>query len=507
MIEWYDFYIFGMLAKTISTQFFPEGNPTAALLSTLAIFAAGFLVRPFGALVFGRLGDLIGRKYTFLLTLVIMGISTFLIGCVPNYKSIGIAAPIIVLVLRLLQGLALGGEYGGAATYVAEHAPKGKRGFYTSWIQTTATLGLFIALGIILLVKANMSEAAFNAQWGGWRYPFWISIVLVGISIYIRLKMKESPLFAELQAAGTTSKNPLKESFRHKANFKMVLLALFGAVMGQGVIWYTGQFYAQNFLETKCNIEFEQSRTIMLWAIAFATPFFIFWGWLSDKIGRKWIMMAGMLGGVIFYRPIFGEFLKDTNVTEWKISNEDLYLSLNNLRTYTDDELNFDEQSGRNYKKDKFIKKVNDTTFLVGTAKAIYPPLSQLSDDFDKRFTIKLKRSNSSAYQVEVSNKTYWKFIFLVWIIIIFVTMVYGPIAAFLVEMFPTKIRYTSMSLPYHIGNGVFGGLVPFIGLLLTSTYTSDPLVGLWYPIGVAALCFIIGTLYLRNKIDRNIRD
>jgi MFS family permease len=308
MIEWYDFYIFGMLAKTISTQFFPEGNATAALLSTLAIFAAGFIVRPFGALVFGRLGDLIGRKYTFLLTLVLMGGSTFLIGLVPGYKTIGIAAPLLVLLLRLIQGLALGGEYGGAATYVAEHAPANKRGYYTSWIQTTATLGLFVALGVIMLVKLNMSDASFNAEWGGWRYPFWISVLLVAVSVYIRLKMAESPLFAKLKSEGKTSLNPLKESFSHKSNFKMVLLALFGAVMGQGVIWYTGQFYAQNFLETKCNIEFEQSRTIMLWAIAFATPFFLFFGWLSDKIGRKWIMMAGMLLGVLLYRPIFSEF-------------------------------------------------------------------------------------------------------------------------------------------------------------------------------------------------------
>jgi len=303
MIEWYDFYIFGMLAKTISTQFFPEGNATAALLSTLAIFAAGFIVRPFGALVFGRLGDLIGRKYTFLLTLVLMGGSTFLIGLVPGYASIGIAAPILVLLLRLVQGLALGGEYGGAATYVAEHSPANKRGYYTSWIQTTATLGLFVALGVIMLVKLNMTDEQFNAQWGGWRYPFWISILLVAVSVYIRLKMSESPLFSKLKAEGKTSVNPLKESFRNKANFKMVLLALFGAVMGQGVIWYTGQFYAQSFLETKCNIEFEQSRTILLWAIAFATPFFLFFGWLSDKVGRKWIMLAGMLLGILGKLP------------------------------------------------------------------------------------------------------------------------------------------------------------------------------------------------------------
>ena len=274
LIEWYDFYIFGMLAKTISTQFFPEGNDTAALLSTLAIFAAGFLVRPFGALVFGRLGDLIGRKYTFLLTLVLMGGSTFLIGLVPAYKSIGIAAPLLVLLLRLIQGLALGGEYGGAATYVAEHAPAHRRGYFTAWIQTTATLGLFVALGIIMAVKSNMNDAAFTAEWGGWRYPFWISILLVGVSVYIRLKMKESPVFAKLKVENKTSVNPLKESFGHKSNFKMVLLALFGAVMGQGVIWYTGQFYAQSFLENTVKIEFVQNREILLWAIGLATPFF-----------------------------------------------------------------------------------------------------------------------------------------------------------------------------------------------------------------------------------------
>jgi MFS family permease len=276
MIEWYDFYIFGMLAKTISTQFFPEGNATAALLSTLAIFAAGFIVRPFGALLFGRLGDLIGRKYTFLLTLVLMGGSTFLIGLVPGYKSIGIAAPLLVLLLRLIQGLALGGEYGGAATYVAEHAPAGKRGYYTSWIQTTATLGLFVALAVIMLVKLNMPDASFNEEWGGWRYPFWISIVLVAISVYIRLKMKESPLFAKLKMEGRTSSNPLKESFSHKANFKMVLLALFGAVMGQGVIWYTGQFYAQNFWKPNATLNLNKAVRLCSGQLLLLRPSFCF---------------------------------------------------------------------------------------------------------------------------------------------------------------------------------------------------------------------------------------
>src|SRR5688572_11089185 len=319
LFEWYDFYLYGALAAILAQQFLATLEPRAALTFALFGFAAGFIVRPLGALLFGRLGDLIGRKYTFLVTLLLMGGSTFLIGLVPGYKSIGIAAPLLVLLLRVVQGLALGGEYGGAATYVAEHAPAGKRGYYTSWIQTTATLGLFVALAVIMLVKLNMTDASFNEEWGGWRYPFWISIVLVAISIYIRLKMKESPLFAKLKSEGKTSVNPIKESFSHRSNFKMVLLALFGAVMGQGVIWYTGQFYAQNFLETKCNIEFEQSRTIMLWAIAFATPFFLFFGWLSDKIGRKWIMMAGMLLGILTYRPIFNTFLKDTDASVWKI--------------------------------------------------------------------------------------------------------------------------------------------------------------------------------------------
>lgn len=504
MIEWYDFYIFGMLAKTISTQFFPEGNATAALLSTLAIFAAGFIVRPFGALVFGRLGDLIGRKYTFLLTLVLMGGSTFLIGLVPGYKSIGIAAPLLVLLLRLIQGLALGGEYGGAATYVAEHSPAHKRGFYTSWIQTTATLGLFVALGVIMLVKLNMPDDAFNAEWGGWRYPFWISILLVIVSVYIRLKMSESPLFSRLKSEGKTSTNPLKESFRHKANFKMVLMALFGAVMGQGVVWYTGQFYAQSFLENSCKLEFEQSRTIMLWAIAFATPFFVFWGWLSDKIGRKWIMMAGMLLAVMLYRPIFSTFLNETKTKE----DNTVTLVEGLETTYEKKQLNAKKDSIRvltqhkaNNGKIFFDIQTADTFF----AKPIKGHIGE--EGGDKDGYISWRRGKETHINKHLPQELYWKFVGLVFILILFVTMVYGPIAAFLVEMFPTKIRYTSMSLPYHIGNGVFGGLVPFIGLLLTTSFPSDPLVGLWYPIGIAALCLLIGTVYLRNKIDENVED
>jgi MFS family permease len=493
LIEWYDFYIFGMLAKTISVQFFPDGNETAALLSTLAIFAAGFLVRPFGALVFGRLGDLIGRKYTFLLTLVLMGGSTFLIGLVPSYKAIGMAAPLLVLLLRLIQGLALGGEYGGAATYVAEHAPEGRRGYFTAWIQTTATLGLFVALGVIMAVKNNMSDAAFNAEWGGWRWPFWISILLVGVSIYIRLKMNESPVFAKLKAEKKTSTNPLKESFGKKQNFKMVLLALFGAVMGQGVVWYTGQFYAQSFLENTVKIEFMQNREILLWAIGLATPFFLVFGALSDKIGRKWIMLTGMLLGVIFYRPIFGTMLKDADAKEWMQENISIIKS-DTITKYPSPANNHVIEVTTQYKNNSgnIFTRISADTLLLSP----FPVRNEVMNDSNPKYLDKI-----------LSTPLKWKFIFLIWVMIIFVTMVYGPVAAFLVELFPTKIRYTSMSLPYHIGNGVFGGLVPFIATLLTATFTADPLVGLWYPIGVAALCFVIGALYLNNKIDKEIND
>lgn len=432
LIEWYDFYIFGSLATVIAGQFFPKTNPTAALLSTLATFAAGFIVRPFGALFFGRLGDIVGRKYTFLLTLILMGGSTFAIGLVPSYETIGFAAPVIVLILRLLQGLALGGEYGGAATYVAEHAPPGRRGFYTSWIQTTATLGLFVSLGVILITRHSLDADAarsiekFN-DWG-WRIPFLVSILLVVLSIYIRMKMKESPVFAKLKSEGKVATNPLKESFTHRSNLKMVLLALFGATMGQGVVWYTGQFYAQSFLENVCKINFDQSRTILIWAILFGTPFFVVFGNLSDKIGRKWIMMTGMLLAVLFYRPIYQEC--------YEISS----------------------------------------AFLTDGS-------------------------------VTLPTQEYWEMVLLVFVQIIFVTMVYGPIAAFLVELFPTRIRYTSMSLPYHVGNGVFGGLTPFIATLLTTIYTGDKLVGLWYPIVIASVCLVIGLLYLTNTIDPDVND
>jgi len=504
LIEWYDFYIFGSLATVIASQFFPKTNPTAALLSTLATFAAGFIVRPFGALVFGRLGDLIGRKYTFLLTLIIMGGSTFAIGLVPGYESIGFAAPLLVLLLRLLQGLALGGEYGGAATYVAEHSPVHRRGFFTSWIQTTATLGLFLSLGVILITRHSLApdqEASikkFN-EWG-WRIPFLVSIILVGVSIYIRLKMKESPLFAKLKSEGKTATNPLKESFAHKMNLKMVLLALFGATMGQGVVWYTGQFYAQSFIENVCKVDFEQSRTILIWSILLATPFFILFGWLSDKIGRKWIMLAGMLLAIISYRPIFNTFLEDTNAMKWMETNarpgspeRDEYTPMDVMKTSI-------------YKGDTVLEistlyKLRDGSRFT---RVLRDTLTKGRDDLEHI----IKSNQNAAFVNKVLNRsTYIKFVFLVFVLILFVTMVYGPIAAFLVELFPTRIRYTSMSLPYHIGNGVFGGLTPFIATLLTTIYAGDKLVGLWYPIIIAAVCFVIGIMYINNKIDPDVND
>ncbi|HLX93893.1 MAG TPA: MFS transporter [Puia sp.] len=484
LIEWYDFYIFGSLATVIATQFFPRTNPTAALLSTLGTFAAGFIVRPFGALVFGRLGDLIGRKYTFLLTLIIMGLSTFAIGLVPGYQSIGFAAPLIILLLRLLQGLALGGEYGGAATYVAEHSPDNRRGYFTSWIQTTATLGLFVSLGVILLIRHTLdsdetkSIAKFN-DWG-WRIPFLISIVLVAISVYIRLKMRESPLFARIKAEGKTSSSPLKESFVHKANLKMVLLALFGATMGQGVIWYTGQFYAQSFIENVCKIDFDQSRTILIWAILFATPFFIVFGGWSDRVGRKWIIVAGMFLAVVTYRTLFSALM---SISDTAHKTE---LAEKQERKTT---LNFITKSTDAIRTSVTKKYFDDGTIATETKKdTVYADSARSTLKPDIRISRKL------------GGGGYWQMVLIVFVMIVYVTMVYGPIAAFLVELFPTRIRYTSMSLPYHIGNGVFGGLTPFFATLLTTIYTGDKLVGLTYPVIVGAICIVICILYVKDN-------
>ncbi|MGZ5246878.1 MAG: MFS transporter [Flavitalea sp.] len=488
LIEWYDFYIFGSLATVISTKFFPSGNQTAALLSTLATFAAGFVVRPFGALFFGRLGDIIGRKYTFLVTLILMGLSTFLIGCIPGYETIGFLAPILVLILRLLQGLALGGEYGGAATYVAEHAPTERRGFWTSWIQTTATIGLFVSLLVIIATKNAMSEAEFN-NWG-WRVPFWISIIMVGISIVIRMKMKESPLFAKAKAEGKTSTNPLKESFGHRLNFKFVLLALFGATMGQGVVWYTGQFYALSFIQSTLNIEIGQASVLIMYALGFATPFFVVFGALSDRIGRKWIMLAGMLIAIVSYRPIYSK-MYDAGSTERK---QEL---VSKTRTETNQtETGKSITTYKEYADGTSSKEIRTTSIVPGKAGEVTINKAVILD-----------------------KGSFWTLIWLVFIQVVFVTMVYGPIAAFLVEMFPTRIRYTSMSLPYHIGNGIFGGLLPAIATFLatkaaqanqiaadagkTLPYEKPFLEGLWYPIIIAGVSFVIGAVYINGKDNR----
>ena len=488
LIEWYDFYIFGSLAVVISTKFFPADNPTAAFLSTLATFAAGFVVRPFGALFFGRLGDLIGRKYTFMVTLLLMGGATFLIGCIPSYETIGFMAPLLVLILRLLQGLALGGEYGGAATYVAEHAPKGEKGYWTSWIQTTATAGLFVSLMVILATKTLLSKEAFD-EWG-WRVPFWVSILMVMVSYIIRKNMHESPVFAKAKAEGKTSVNPLKESFGNKYNLKFVLLALFGATMGQGVVWYTGQFYAMNFMKTVMNVESSQVDTLLGIALLCGTPFFVVFGWLSDKVGRKSIMMAGMLLAIICYRPIYKAMYNATDVsmkTEL-VDQTKLVASVKDIDATKKDSI---------YTTTKMY--TDGTAFEEIRTVHMENGMRLKADDGKDKVETKITKTINSADK--------WMLIFLVFIQVIFVTMVYGPIAAFLVEMFPVKIRYTSMSLPYHVGNGIFGGLLPAISTYFVTTAkdAGDPefyLEGLWYPIIIAGVCFVIGMIYIDKKIN-----
>ncbi|MBL0743476.1 MFS transporter [Chryseolinea lacunae] len=489
LIEWYDFYIFGSLAVILSEQFFPQTHPTAAFLSTLATFAAGFIVRPFGALVFGRLGDLVGRKYTFLVTLVLMGGSTFAIGLVPGYQSIGLFAPALVLVLRLLQGLALGGEYGGAATYVAEHAPAAKRGFYTSFIQTTATLGLFVSIGVILAVRQTIGVEAF-AEWG-WRIPFLLSSLLVVVSVFIRMRMSESPLFSKLKSEGKVSKNPLKESFANKENLKLVLIALFGATAGQGVVWYTGQFYAMTFIEKTCSVEFVQTRNIIAVALLIGTPLFIYFGWLSDRIGRKMIMMVGLLMAVVLYRPVYMQMYALADVTHQKEATADKRIQ--RTRTITD--------AGDSLLTVQTIRTFEEGNQQKETATHFVPKAGS-----DKKAKDDVKK------EIVLGDYAFWAMVVLVLVQVVLVAMVYGPIAAFLVELFPTRIRYTSMSLPYHIGNGIFGGLTPFIA---TSLYESskehtpggDPFAGLWYPIIVAAVCFVVGMIFLKNRKVADVID
>lgn len=472
LIEWYDFYIFGSLSLILAEKFFPDSNPTLGYIATLATFAVGFIVRPFGAIVFGRLGDMVGRKYTFLLTLLIMGGSTFAIGLIPSYASIGMLAPILVLILRLAQGLALGGEYGGAATYVAEHAPANKRGYYTSFIQTTATLGLFVSLGVILATRLSMTPEKFN-EWG-WRIPFWLSIFLVMMSYYIRIKLQESPLFSKLKSEGKTSKNPLKESFGNKENLKLVLLALFGAAMGQGVVWYTGQFYALSFLQNTMKIEFVQSNIIIAVALLFGTPFFVYFGALSDRIGRKKIMMLGMFVAAISYFPIYNAMDKTVDLS----SKQEISAMYRVEGSVTPDE------DGKMTERSAKVRTYADSTVV-------------------RDVTLTKAGKTTQHKEIKVGNASMVWLIFLVFIQVIFVTMVYGPIAAFLVEMFPTRIRYTSMSLPYHIGNGVFGGLLPAIATMMVQR-TGNHLAGLFYPVTIAIICMVIGMVFIKEKKTKN---
>ncbi len=532
VFEWYDFYIYGSLAIFIAKHFFAGLDPGAAFIAALLGFAAGFFVRPFGALVFGRLGDMIGRKYTFLVTIMIMGMSTFLVGVLPGYASIGSAAPVILIALRMLQGLALGGEYGGAATYVAEHAPHGKRGSYTSWIQTTATLGLFLSLIIILATRTWMDEKDF-ADWG-WRVPFLISIVLLGISVWIRLSLNESPAFKRMKEEGKVSKAPLTESFGRWQNAKFVLLALFGLVMGQGVVWYTGQFYALFFLTSTLKVDATTTNLLIGASLLLGTPFFLLFGSLSDKIGRKPIILGGMLLAVLTYFPLFKAItvaanpelaaaqaktpivvIADPKTCSFQgspVAREVDFLSPCDIakRALVANSASYENQ---------VLAADGKTEIKIGD-KELVPPQGVLAagghkfDEasgkaitaFKKDVADALKAAGypAKAKPIAFMSAQWWTIVGLLWILVIYVTMVYGPIAAMLVELFPTRIRYTSMSLPYHIGNGWFGGLLPSVTFAMVAA-NGNMYYGLWYPIVITAICFVVGLVFIRETKDVDI--
>ncbi|ATD66198.1 MULTISPECIES: MFS transporter [Luteimonas] len=522
VFEWYDFYLYGSLAIILSRQFFSGVNPTTGMIFTLLAFAAGFFVRPFGAAFFGSLGDRIGRKYTFLITIIIMGVSTFLVGVLPSYATIGIAAPIMLIVLRLAQGLAMGGEYGGAATYVAEHAPPGKRGLYTAFIQTTATLGLFLSLAVILLCRWLLGVEAFE-DWG-WRIPFLGSIVLLGVSVWIRLQLAESPLFQQMKAEGKGSKQPFRDSVKG-GNLKLMLLVLFGATAGQAVVWYAGQFYALFYLQSMLKVDLTVSYLLIAAALLLGTPFFLFFGWLSDKIGRKKIIMAGCLIAAVSYFPIFKGITHFANpaIEEAVANSPAVVVADPNTCSFQ-----FDPVGTR-----KFTSSCDVATAALARAGVPYnvepAPVGSLAQvrvgnnsvasyeaeglvgDALKTqqgsFGTELRGAlNAAGYpeKADTDRINMPMTIFLLWILVIFVTMVYGPIAAYLVELFPTRIRYTSMSLPYHIGNGWFGGFLPAISFALVAA-TGNIYYGLWYPIGIALMSLVIGTIFLRETKDVDI--
>jgi len=530
VFEWYDFYLYGSLAAIIGKQFFSGLDPSAAFIASLLAFAAGFFVRPFGALVFGRLGDMIGRKYTFLVTIMIMGLSTFIVGMLPTYASIGIAAPIILVGLRLLQGLALGGEYGGAATYVAEHAPHGKRGAYTSWIQTTATLGLFLSLIVIIACKEILGDAAF-AEWG-WRVPFLLSFLLLIVSVWIRLSLNETPAFKKMKEEGKTSKAPLAESFGQWKNGKIVLLALLGLTAGQGVVWYTGQFYALFFLTAQLKVEPTTAQLMIGASLLIGTPFFIVFGTLSDKIGRKPIIMAGCLLAALTFIPLFGALTKAAN-PELAAAQEKNKVVVTadpkqcsfqgnpvareiDFRTSCDIAKRYLAQSSVSY-DNVDAPAGSPATISIGDKTITAPAATVVNQKFDADSTAKVNAFKketgadlaaagypTKAKPIAFMSGQWWKVVAILTILVIYVTMVYGPIAAALVELFPTRIRYTSMSLPYHIGNGWFGGLLPTTAFAIVAS-TGNMYNGLWYPIVIAMMTFIIGTLFVRETKDVDI--
>ena len=527
VFEWYDFYLYGSLAAIIAKQFFSGLDPSAAFIFALLAFAAGFLVRPFGAIVFGRLGDMIGRKYTFLVTILIMGLSTFIVGLLPSYASIGVAAPVILIALRMLQGLALGGEYGGAATYVAEHAPHGKRGAYTAWIQTTATLGLFLSLIVILGTRTAMGEQAFG-DWG-WRIPFLLSVLLLGVSVWIRLSMNESPAFQKMKAEGKTSKAPLTESFGQWKNLKIVILALVGLTAGQAVVWYSGQFYALFFLTQSLRVDNATANLMIAAALVIGTPFFIVFGALSDKIGRKPIIMAGCLLAALTYFPVFGALTKAANpdlaaaqanakvvVTAdpaqcsfqgSPVAREiDFFSSCDIAKRYlAQNSVSYDNAVGEAGKPATI--SIGDKVLVAPTATVANHKFDEDSSKkiaaFKKEVTDGLRAAGYPAKADPAKMNKLMVIGILVYLVIL-VTMVYGPIAAMLVELFPTRIRYTSMSLPYHIGNGWFGGLLPTTAFAIVAQ-TGNMYNGLWYPIIIAGATVVIGTIFIKETKDVDI--
>ena len=525
VFEWYDFYLYGSLAAIIASHFFSGVNPTAAFIFALMAFAAGFAVRPFGALVFGRLGDLVGRKHTFLITIVIMGLSTFLVGVLPSYDTIGMTAPTILIGLRLLQGLALGGEYGGAATYVAEHAPQGKRGAYTSWIQTTATLGLFLSLLVILGVRTTIGEDAFKA-WG-WRIPFLVSVLLLGVSVWIRLQLNESPAFKRMKEEGKTSKAPIKESFGEWGNLKIVLLALFGLTAGQAVVWYTGQFYALFFLTQTLKVDANAANILIAISLLIGTPFFVLFGTLSDKVGRKVIIMGGCLIAALTYFPVFKAITHYANpaleaaqasapvvviADPAKCSFQFNPVGTSAFTSSCDVVKSFMARNSVNYKNETAPAgalakvKIGNQEFMSfeGTGMA-GPDFVKKSGELNKQLTEAI-RAHGYPASADPAKMNSFMVVVLLSFLMILVTMAYGPIAAMLVEMFPTKIRYTSMSLPYHIGNGWFGGFLPTVSFAIVAA-TGNIYDGLWYPIIIAVMTLVIGTLFVKETKDVDIHD